>query len=40
MTTMLKRISGCLFLAVLFIAPQILFTSCSDDKSSGGGGLK
>ena len=37
MTTMLKRISGCLFLAVLFIAPQILFTSCSDDKSSGGG---
>lgn len=37
MTTMLKRISGCLFLAVLFIAQQILFTSCSDDKSSGGG---
>lgn len=34
---MIKRISGCLLMAALLIAPQILFTSCSDDDSSGGG---
>ena len=37
MTTMIKRISGSLLMVALFIVPQILFTSCSDSNSSGGG---